>query len=1133
VRRQPARPSARRPLSIFLFSFLLVLCPASTFAQSFNAQITGTVKDPSGAVVPGVRLTATNLSTKTAYSTTSNEEGIYRFPTLPPAQYSVTCTVTGFKKFSQGPITLQVAQIFELDIALASGEVSEEITITAAPPPLETETATIGQVVTTRSIENLPLNIRDPLALVALTPGVILGSNFGNGGGNDVGRNFFKSDFNVGGGRSGSQEILIDGAPDTTPDINRGVINPPVDSVQEFKVQAQSFDAQFGRTSGGIVNLVTKSGGSDYHGVVYDFERHSVLDANNWFNNRSGRPLPSFQRHQFGGNVGGPILKQKWFAFGDFEGLRQGYPQTSIGTVPTALQRAGDFSRTTLANGSLITMYDPNTVTTLQNGTRQRSPFAGNAIPATRFNPVAAAVLPYYPLPNLPGDAGTGQNNYFFSDNSILNSNKYDLRTDANFTENTRMFVRFSRQEDIRQVPGTLPLPVGGGRNTTDHYTQAVADLTHVFSPTLVADVQTSFTRALAYQYGRSQGFDLTSLGFPSSFAALGTYFPVLNIGDITGTSNGGDAFFQFQPRNVWSTLGSISWQHGKHAIKFGGDWRVLDFNEGQNPSVTGTFGFTRAYTQGPNAVQASNNSGYGLASFLLGDVSSGSINAINPISTQGLYYAAFVQDDWKVSDKLTINAGLRWELGIGDREKYNRLAYFDPTATNPLYASAGLPNVTGTLKWIGQENPSNQQATDYLNFGPRIGFAYSFDKKTVVRGGYGIFFLPRNIQGNGDGAVEAVRTTSMVASLDGNITPFNTISNPYPSGILPALNDRDPLANIGSSIAAPMYGFRNGYSQTWSFGIQRELFWGMILDAHYWGSKSTRLPVSWNINQLPDQYLALGSHLNDSLANPFFGLINNGTALSARTTTRQQLLSPFPQYTAITQVFVPAGNSTFEAGTFSVERRLSSSLTFQANYTRSKAIDDVRTPNDFYNRHLEKSLSAFDAPNQFRFNGVWYIPYGHNRAYGKSSNAVANFILGGWNLNGIITIQSGFPVSITRTAVSNGTPAALDNPTIAQWFKTNTFTVAPTYTYGNVGPFLPDVRTDATQNVDAVLAKTFTASIHDHAITTQFRSEFYNLFNHPQFAAPNGTITSQSFGVITAMANSARDLQFGLKVNF
>jgi hypothetical protein len=1122
----------RKTLSIIAVALLSLV---RLYAQSFEAQVTGVVKDASGAVVPGAKLTATNLATKVTYSAISNDQGIYRFPSLAPADYRIDCAVNGFKTFEQSKLTLQVAQVFELNITLQTGAMTEQITITAAPPPLETATATLGQVVTTRSIQNLPLNVRDPMALVALTPGVILGPSFGNGGGQDVGRNFFKSDFNVGGGRSGSQEILMDGAPDTTPDINRGVINPPVDTVQEFKVQAQSFDAQFGRTSGAVVNIITKSGSNEYHGLAYDFERHSVLDANNWFNNASQTSLPSFQRHQFGGNLGGPIRKSKWFAFGDYEGLRQGYPQTTISTVPTDLQRQGDFSQTYASNGAQIKIYDPASVVTLANGTRQRTQFPGNKIPTSQLNPVSLAVLQYLPTANRAGAAVTNQNNYIYSSDSTANSNKYDLRTDANFSDNTRMFIRYSRQEDVRAVPGNLPPPVGGGRFTTDHFTQAVADLSHVFSPTLVGDIQFSFTRGLAYQYGKSQGFDLSSLGLPSSYTSLvAAQFPVFQIGDSVSTSNGSDSFVQYQPRNVWATLGSVSWQHGKHSLKFGGDWRVLNFNEGQNGNASGNFQFNRLYTQGPNALQSSTTSGYGVASFLLGDVSNGSVSVINPISTQGLYYAAYVQDDWKVTSKLTINMGLRWDVGIGDREKYNRLAYFDPTASNPLGAAAGLPNLTGVLGWVGQENSKNQQSTDFLNFGPRFGFAYSLDSKTVIRGGYGIFFLPRNIQGNGAGAVEAVRTTNMVANLDG-YTPYNTITNPFPSGLLPSLNDRDPLANIGSSISAPDYGgFRNGYSQTWSLGMQRELPWGLILDAHYWGSKSTRLPVSWNIDQLPNQYLALGSNLQTTVKNPFYGLINNGSTLAAPTTTVQQLLLPFPQYTSISQSLVPAGNATYEAGTLQVEKRLSSNLTFLAIYSRTKSIDDVRTPYDFYNRRLEKAISGLDAPNQFRFSGVWNLPVGHDRLYGKSLNPIVNFFIGNWDLSGIVTLQSGFPITAnSRGMNSNGTSAVLDNPTISKWFDTSTFTVAPTYTFGNVGPVLTGVRTDPTRNVDVVLVKDFSLTLGDRTIKTQFRSEFYNVFNHPQFGTPNTTITSQSFGTVTTQANAPRDLQFGLKVSF
>ncbi len=460
--------------------------------------------------MPGARLTMMNLGTKTAFTATSNAQGIYRFPNLAPAEYKLNCSVTGFKTYEQGSITLQVNQTLEVNIRLVTGDAAEQVTVSAAPPALETESSSLGQIVTTRSIENLPLNIRDAFALIALTPGVILGSNFGNGGGQNVGRNFFKSDFNVGGGRSGSQEILLDGAPDTTPDINRGVINPPVDSVQEFKVQANTFDAQFGRTSGGILNMITKSGTGSWHGVGYDFERHSVLDANNFFNNRSGLAKQSFQRHQFGGNTGGPVWKGKWFVFGDYEGLRQAYPASTINTVPTALQRTGDFSQTFAGNGALIQIYDPTTLVNLPDGTRQRTQFPGNVIPANRINAVGAAVLAAYPLPNLPGNAITGASNYIFASKSITNSDKFDIRNDLNFNEANRMFVRISRQEDARLVPGTMPLPVGGGRQTSDHYLQMMADATHVFSTNTVADVSFSFTRALAYQFGRSQGYDLS-----------------------------------------------------------------------------------------------------------------------------------------------------------------------------------------------------------------------------------------------------------------------------------------------------------------------------------------------------------------------------------------------------------------------------------------------------------------------------------------------------------------------------------------------------------------------------------------------------------------------------------------------
>lgn len=1119
---------------LVLLTFSLLLS-RGLFAQTHQAQISGVVQDVTGGVVPGAKITATNLATGVQASTESNSAGIYRLPALQPAQYRVNAARVGFKSFEQAPITLQVNDALTLDIALQLGDVAETISVAAGSELLQTSSASVGQVVTTREIENLPLNVRDPLALVGLTAGVTFGPNFGNGGGQELGRNFFKSDFNVGGGRSGSQELLLDGAANTTGDVNRGIINPPVDSVQEFKVQSSSFDAEFGRTSGGVINIITKSGTNEYHGLLYDFERHSVIEANNWFNNRANIKNPSFKRHQFGANGGGPIIKNKTFFFADYEGLRQGFPVTFTSTVPSEAQRTGDFSKTLASDGTPIIIYDPNTLTTLANGTRQRSPFPNNLIPSGRFDPVANKILNYFPSPNQRGDAVTGINNYILSAGSTINTDKADVRVDQNFGQNTRLFGRYSQQKDVRLVPGPLPLPIGGGRSTTDTYHQAVLDLTQVISPTLVASAQFAFSRALAAQFGLSRGFDIAQLGFPAGFNALATnQFPQGSIADIGSISNGSDSFEQYQPRNAFTTRGSVAFSRGSHNMKAGVDWRVLDFNEGQNTQPSGTFNFGRTFTQGPNPVQSSRNGGFGLADFLLGMPNGGGTRRISTFSTQGLYYALFFQDDWRVSDRLTLNLGLRWDLNMGNREKYNRLAYFDPNAVNPLGAKAGLPNLKGMLAWIGGENPTNQQETQWKDFGPRFGFAYKVTRTSVLRGGYGIFYLPRNVQGNGNGALEAFRDTPLVGSIDGGLTNSSRLSNPFPQGILPSINDRDPLANVGASIQAPLRQTKDGYGQLFSLGYQREIKGGIVMQVNYGGNKGTHLlSGSWNINQLPVQFLALGNALNNQVKNPFFGLIQAG-ALSGATVSQRQLLLPFPQYSGdsgVQQVFVPAGNSTYHSITVQGEKRLSTALTFLASYTWSKAIDDVGGMIDVYNRRLNKTLSAFDTPHQVVGSWVYQLPFGTGRRFGSSLQGIGNAVLGGWDLDGIVRVQSGQPIAIGGNNL--GRSAKLDNPAIAKWFDTTAFVNTPAFTIQTTGPRSPDVRNDFTRNVDTVLVKSFKHSVRDHEITAQFRAECYNLFNTPQFGSPNGTVASQSFGQVVSQRNTSRQFQFGLKIKF
>lgn len=1108
--------------------FVLVFSSASAWGQASEASITGSVKDPSGAFIPDTQITATDVATSITAQTRSDAKGNYHLVGLAPAVYRVSYSHPGFKSFTQESVTLVLNQILELNPTLSTGEVSEQVTVNTAPSALSTTSGTLADLVPATAVEGLPLNVRDPFALVGLTPGVQFGGNFGTGGAPDIGRGFYRDDFDIGGGRSGTQEILLDGAPNTTGD-GLNIIDPPIDSVLEFKVTPNSYDAQFGRTSGGIVSFVTKGGTNNFHGVVYEFTRHSVLDANTYFNNFNHVKLPSFARNQFGGDLGGPLYKKKLFFFVDYEGLRQGYPNTTISTVPTALERTGDFSQTFTSAGAPIIIYDP-----LSSNT-SRTQFQGNRIPLNRIDPVAAATMALYPLPNRPGTNGTNQNDYIFSAKSITNSDKYDIRTDFTLSDRTKLFARYSRQQDQRLSAGSLPLPIGGGRQINDHFTQAVVDLNHVVSANVLADVEFSFGRALGIQLGRSNGFNIGGLGFPASYTALlAPQFPVFNIGDITGTANGGDAIVNAQPRNVYSTLGVVYVQRGRHSLKFGGDIRNIHFNEGQNAAPAGVFTFNRIYTQGPGPTQSGPATGYGLASFLLGDASSGSVNQLERTSTQGVYYGVYAQDDWRATDRLSLNLGVRWDVGIGDREKYNRLAYFDPSSPSPLAGAVGLPNLKGVVQWVGGSNPINQQSTDWTNVGPRLGFAYKADSATVFRGGYGIFFYPRHIAGTNGGAVEAVRTTTMTATLNNGLTPFNTLSNPFPQGLLPALNDRNPLVNVGQSLTIPEYDFRNGYSQVWSFGVQKEFPHGFVMDLHYWGNKGTRILNTYNIDQLPDQYLALGNALNSQVANPFYGQSAASGILAQPTISLRQSLLPFPQYTSISQVYAPNASSTYNAGTAQVDKRISTSFTLLANYTWSKAIDDDRTPLDNYNRRAEKSYSPFDIRHQAHISFVYSIPYGRNRMFGQHQNRVLTTVLGDWNLSEITNLQSGLPVSVSRPAViAPGASAHLSHPTIAQWFNTSVFSAVPAFTFGNVGPYLPDVRTQAIHNVDAVLSKDFAFGSHDHPFTATFRAEAYNLLNSVQFGFPNNSFGSQSFGQVTSALNAPRDLQFALKIRF
>ena len=909
---------------------------------------------------------------------------------------------------------------------------------------------------------------------------------------------------------------------------------PPFNSVQEYRVQSNSYSAENGRTGGAVINLVTKSGTNTFHGIGYLFEQNSALNANDFFSNRSGaRKLP-FKRHQFGGNGSGPVIKNKLFLFGDYEGLRQGYPVSVLSSAPTALQRQGNFSQTLASNGKLIQVYDPGTLQLLADGTRTRNPFPGNLIPASRFDPVAANILKYMPLANLAGDPVTGQTNYIYQALQTTSSNKFNIRGDYYVRQDTSVLVRISHQHDLRVSVGQYAPPAGGGRSTNDRFDQDVLGLTHTFSPRLIGEAQYSFTRGFAVQTGASNGFDIGSLGFARNFVNVAApQFPGLTISDAFGTNNNAsDAIVQSQPRNTISYRGSLSYVAGSHSFKFGAEHRNIQFNEGQNQNPSGTFAFSRGFTQGPSAVQSSTNAGYGFATFLLGDVSSGSQRLIQRTSTYGLYWGFFAQDDWKVTRRLTVNLGLRYELDIGDRERYNRLAYFDPSIASPLASQAGLPNLTGALAWIGQGKSPDQQATDLRDFSPRFGFAYALGDKMVIRGGYGIYYLPRIIQGLSQGAIETFRDTPVVGSVDG-VTPSTSLQNPFPQGFLLAGNFRDPLANAGAQIQAPIHRFREGYAQIFSFGLQRQVRKDIALSANYWGNKGTRLYTStWELDQLPDQFLSLGQRLNDLVANPFYGLIQSG-AVSGATISRKQALLPYPQYTSVQQVLTMDASSIYHAFTVSVEKKTAKGLAFQGSYTAAKSIDNVGTPIDLYNRGLNRAISSFDIPQRFISSVTYNLPFGKGRKFGTSWNPAFNALLGHWDLNGIVTVQKGVPVAIGSSWLSTVRSAKLSSPTIDRWFDTSIFTPTPAYTFTAVGPRSPDVRTAGLHNLDFGLTKNIPFTVAARECNIQFRGELLNAFNTPQFGAPNGSVTSSTFGKVTSQANVPRIIQFALKIGF
>ncbi len=1124
--------------------WVFVFIAAVVFGQSITSSLIGTVHDNTGAVVPNATVTAVELATNARSETRTDASGNYVLLQLRPGSYTVEISAPGFKKYVRSGVVLELQQQARLDASLEVGQLSEAVTVTADASTLETTVSTVGDVVNNRAILNLPLNTRNIYSLIYLTPGVAGG----------IGNDYNSLSYSVNGARGTSMETMVDGATGGFPTVNGyfGIgVFPSVDAIGEFKMMDSNYSAEFGRSLGNVVNVIYKSGTNSFHGSAYEFLRNSALDANSFFSNARGVALPSFKRHQFGGVMDGPVIKDKTFFLFSLEDLRQNAFQSVTTTVPTLLQRQGDFSQTFAANGQQIRIFDPFTTRPNPSGGYIRDAFAGNVIPLDRINPVSANLVKYFPLPNTAGNPVTNANNYYNTGGHINDINSWDIRIDHNLTSTQRIFGRYSDRFSNDAPASLFPKDIGiaeGVINQKNYMRNAVIDYTNTLSPTTILSARLGFARALYLYINGGLGFNVSSLGLPKELDTAGylPMFPMVSTGGYVTLGN------QDNRRNAfmtYSALASLTKIKGPHTIKMGWEGRMIRVNNHEYRDTSGNYSFGANFTQGPNPSAASATAGNGFASLLLGTGSGDLIQNFKDVAAQSFYHAFYIQDDWRATRKLTLNLGLRYDLDTPRTERYNRMNYFDPFVPSPLAQPAGLPDLRGGLVFVGVNGVGPYQYNwDRNNLAPRFGFAYQVNDKTVIRGGWGNVYgaSPQAAQGTVGPYGFRVQST-WVGSLDG-ITPYNLFSNPFPQGFsAPPGAAAGLLTGAGGVIQGVLRDTVTPYTMQWNFNIQRALPADITLEAGYVGNRGLQLQRNTesglDLDQINPVYLSLGSHLNDLVPNPFYGLVDSGV-LAAPQVSRAQLLRPYPQFTSVIPLFSSGSSSTYHGLQIRFSKRYSHGLQFEGSYVWSKVVDNGSSHQDSYNILPDRSVTSYDIPHRFVIGYIYELPFGRGRRFGSNASGPVNWVLGGWQFNGITTLQSGGPLSISASNVSglgnpverannNGHPAALSGDVhqrLNRYFDTSVFSQPAPFTLGNVSPYISNLRAPYVNNFDLSLFKEFFPREY---LRIQFRAEFLNAFNRVQFSAPNTSVTSTSFGVISSQANSPRQIQFGLKLLF
>jgi len=1168
-----------RGLAILL-SFLAF--SGTCWAQESRASIRGRVSDKTGAVLVEARVQALNLATNTAVSTVTNQEGNFDIPYLLPSLYRVTVETAGFKTSVRDSVELRVNDRLTLDFTLEVGDVTQSVVVTGEVPMLESATASVGMLIDERRVREMPIVGGNAYYLARLSPGVMSSGGRGNGQ-NPYDSGTATTTIIVNGTRSGSSEVLLDGLPNMFE--NQTAFSPPPDMVQEFKLHTSTYDASLGHAAGAVASVSVKSGANNLHGTAYYFD--SRLRGRPWFLNRflydpNTGPVtpqkiqeasPNWLHQRWEAMLSGPVVlprlyrgrNRTFWSFGS-EGVFARRQPTFTGTVPTPEQRQGNFSAL-LRLGAQYQIYDPATIAAAPGGRFSRQPLPGNVIPAARMDPLAKKMLEFWPQPTGPGTSDARQN--FFR--VAVNERGYRSmmgRLDHNFSERHRFFLRlnYGRFWDRLQ---DLPT-IAHGNSTRRTAYGLVLDDVYIFSPQLLLNVRYGVNSMNPRLLRFSQGFDLLSLGFPKSLVneigaktnPAGMAFPevVVDGGAYTNLgANGGNGrrvYYQ-----TWA--GTLTKMAGNHSIRAGGEFRLLRENGVDFGNVAPRLEFASTWTRGQLDTSPPAPIGQGLASLLLGIPSGGRIDSNASWAEQSKFMGWFIQDDWRLTRRLTLNLGLRYEYESPSTERFNRsIRGFDLQTPNPVeaqaranYARAPLAQVPvesfrvlGGLTFAGtQGQPRSLWGPDKNNFAPRIGLAFQLTPKTVLRAGYGIFYDLLGIDRRDVNQGGFNQPTNLIPSLDNGLTFLATLANPFPNALQVAPGAAGGFRTfLGRSASYFFEQPRNPYMQRWSFSIQRELPQRILIDLAYVGNRGTKLASNREQDAVPRQYLSTSrlrdqatiNFLSEQVPNPFFGITDfDRTALGNVRVDRGQLLRPYPQFTGIT-ASIPGGYSYYHSLQVLAEKRLSKGMTFQSSWTWSKFMEATGflNPTDLI---PEKVISDQDYPHRFVVSFIYELPFGRDRRLFGRARGVLNTLVSDWQIQGLYEGQSGQALGFGNAIFFGDLkdiPLPVSQRRAERWFNTEAgFDRDPRNQLASNIRFFParfnGIRSDGINNFDLSLFKNFRIR---EGLKAQFRLESYNALNHVQFDGPNTNPASTAFGTVTQeKGHGQRQVTLGIKVMF